>query len=90
MRTFHKFRTLASEAIRPGASDKLDSAAFVILLVVVGITPFLYAVSFAAVLRTLNSGSIFSGGNMLIELLAFLLFPVTLVSRTSVCALRPM
>jgi O-antigen ligase len=88
VKSFHKYRLLAREALRPGASDNLDSAAFVILLLFVAIAPFLYAVS-AAADRFIGDGSMLTGGTMLIELFAFLLFAMTLVSRSPVSPFRP-
>jgi len=90
VKSFHKYRLLAREALRPEASDNFDSAAFVILLLFVGIAPFLYAASAAVERQFFGGGSVLTGGTMLIELFAFLLFAMTLISRAPVCPFRPM
>ncbi len=87
--TLHHLRALAREAFPPETSDKLDRAAFTLLLTFVAVAPFLYGTSPHSVRAAMGGGAVVPAGNMLLELFAFIVAAATFLSRSRVAFLRP-
>jgi O-antigen ligase len=85
----HKYRTLARGVLAPDPPDKLDSVAFVALLIFVTTVPFFYGLSpGGGTRRAMGGGEVMPAGNMFVELFAFLVAAATFLSKSRLRSLR--
>ncbi|MEO8189186.1 MAG: O-antigen ligase family protein [Acidobacteriota bacterium] len=87
-----RLRFFAREAFAPDQAGPLDSIAFALLIAFAAGAPFLYGIHTATrgTAIAIGGGAVMPGGNLLLEIAAFLLTAVVLLSKSRVRSVRPL
>jgi O-antigen ligase len=90
MSSLPRLRTLARETFSPDGTDRLDFLAFALLLILGAAVPVLYEGGSMAGRQAMGGGAMMPRGDILLELLAFLIAAATFLSKSRLRSLRPL